>query len=54
MLSLLFADDTACLTSGPDLKAVIDKANTELQKLSAWFRANKMAVNVNKTKYIIF
>jgi hypothetical protein len=37
MLSLLFADDTACLTSGPDLKAVIDKANAELQKLSIWF-----------------
>jgi hypothetical protein len=54
MLSLLFVDDTACLTSGRDLKAVIDKANAELQKLSVWFRANKMAVNVNKTKYIIF
>jgi hypothetical protein len=54
MLSLLFADDTACLTTGPDLKAVIDKANAELQKLSMWFRANKMAVNVSKTKYIIF
>jgi hypothetical protein len=54
LLSLLFADDTACLTSGPDLKAVITKANTELQKISQWFRANKMAVNVSKTKYIIF
>jgi hypothetical protein len=54
MLSLLFADDTACLTSGPDLKTVIDKANIELQKLSVWFRANKMAVNVSKTKYIVF
>jgi sarcosine oxidase/L-pipecolate oxidase len=54
LLSLLFADDTACLTSGPDLKAVISKANTELQKISQWFRANKMAVNVSKTKYIIF
>jgi hypothetical protein len=54
MLSLLFADDTACLTSGNNLKDVIKKANVELQKLSQWFRANKMAVNVSKTKYIIF
>jgi hypothetical protein len=54
LLSLLFADDTACLTSGPDLKNVIAKANVELQKISEWFRANKMAVNVSKTKYIIF
>jgi hypothetical protein len=51
---LLFADDTVGLTSGPDLKTVIQKANTELQKLSTWFRANKMAVNVSKTKYIVF
>jgi hypothetical protein len=54
LLSLLFADDTACLTSGPILQDVIRTANTELQKLSQWFRANKMAVNVSKTKYIIF
>jgi hypothetical protein len=26
----------------------------ELKKLAKWFRANKMAVNVSKTKYIIF
>jgi hypothetical protein len=54
MLSLLFADDTACLTSGPELKNVITKANMELQKLSQWFKANKMVVNVSKTKYIVF
>jgi hypothetical protein len=54
LLSLLFADDTACLTSGPILKDVIRTANLELRKLSQWFRANKMAVNVSKTKYIIF
>jgi hypothetical protein len=53
MLSLLFADDTTCLTSGNDLKNVIKKAKLELQKLSQCFRANKMAVNVSKTKYII-
>jgi Reverse transcriptase (RNA-dependent DNA polymerase) len=54
MLALLFADDTACLLSGPELNPLILKANKELQKLSMWFRANKMAVNVSKTKYIIF
>jgi hypothetical protein len=54
MLALLFADDTAGLLSGPELQPLIDKANSELQKLSVWFRANKMAVNVKKTKYIIF
>jgi hypothetical protein len=54
LLSLLFADDTAALTSGPELQPVLDKANHELQKIGMWFRANKMAVNVSKTKFIIF
>jgi Reverse transcriptase (RNA-dependent DNA polymerase) len=54
LLTLLFADDTAGVTSGPELKPLIAKANLELQKLSTWFRANKMAVNVSKTKYIVF
>jgi Reverse transcriptase (RNA-dependent DNA polymerase) len=54
LLALLFADDTAGLTSGPDLKTVLKKANTELKKIATWFRANRMAVNVSKTKFIIF
>jgi hypothetical protein len=33
LLSLLFADDTAALTSGPELQPVLDKANHELQKI---------------------
>ena len=28
--------------------------NSEINKLANWFRANKMAVNISKTKYIIF
>jgi hypothetical protein len=54
LLTLLFADDTAGLVSGPELGPLIQKANAELQKLGTWFRANKMAINVSKTKYIIF
>jgi len=37
-----------------DLPTLIDKVNTELQKIANWFRSNRMAVNVSKTKYIIF
>jgi hypothetical protein len=54
LLTLLFADDTAGLVSGPELRPLMQKANSELQKIAAWFRANKMAVNVSKTKFIIF
>jgi hypothetical protein len=32
----------------------MDQVNAELKKWASWFRANKMAVNVKKTKFIIF
>ena len=54
LLSLLFADDTAGLKSGHEISQLIKDVNTELNKLANWFRANKMAVNISKTKYIIF
>jgi len=52
--SLLFADDTACLIGHGDLPTLYRLANTELQKIATWFKANKLAVNVKKTKYILF
>jgi hypothetical protein len=54
LLSRLFADDTACTASHANLDTLIQLANTEIQKIANWFRANKMAVNISKTKYIIF
>jgi hypothetical protein len=54
LLTLLFADDTAALDSDQDLPLLINRVNVELNKLANWFRANKMAVNISKTKYIIF
>jgi hypothetical protein len=54
MLSSLFADDTACTESHKNLTTLIDTVNTEVQKIANWFRANRMAVNISKTKYIIF
>ena len=54
LLTLLFADDTVGLDSDHDLATLIDRVNIEIQKLANWFRANKMAVNVSKTKYTNF
>ena len=54
LLTLLFADDTAGLKSGFNLNELISEVNVEINKLAIWFRVNKMAVNVSKTKYIIF
>ena len=54
LLTLLFADDTAGLKSGFNLNLLIEEVNVEINKIANWFRANKMAVNTAKTKYIIF
>jgi len=54
LLSFLFADDTSCTDSDKSLPTLINHVNTELQKIAIWFRANKMAVNISKTKFIIF
>jgi hypothetical protein len=53
LLTLLFANDTACLIAGPNIKEVTRKANLELQKIALWLGTSKMAVNVAKTKFVI-
>jgi hypothetical protein len=54
LFKLMFADDTAGLASGDNLPELFNSVNIEIKKIARWFRANKMAVNVGKTKYIIF
>ena len=54
LFSLLFADDTTCLAKGKKLSELTNYVNIELQKIANWFRANKMAVNTSKTKFIVF
>jgi Reverse transcriptase (RNA-dependent DNA polymerase) len=50
----LFADDTNALAQHENLNELIKFCNTELQKLAMWFKANKLAINVSKTKFMIF
>lgn len=50
----LFADDTSILASDKDLPTLINRTNLELSKLSTWFKANKLSLNLKKTKLIIF
>jgi hypothetical protein len=53
LFSALFADNTICLSKGKKLKDLIGFVKSELQK-GMWFRANKMAVNISKTQFIVF
>jgi len=54
LMTLLFADDTCALASNKNLDELILTCNNELQKLGAWFCANKLSINIKKCKYIIF
>jgi Reverse transcriptase (RNA-dependent DNA polymerase) len=50
----LFADDSTGLAEHKNLTDLCNFINIELKKLANWFTCNKMAVNISKTKYIIF
>ena len=52
--TLLFADDTTLQISGSNLEELFAKANHELLKAQSWFQANRLTLNVKKTKFILF
>ena len=52
--SILYADDTTLQKSSSNLINLYSTANDELIKLADWFKANKLTLNVSKTKYILF
>jgi hypothetical protein len=54
LFSVLLADDTTCLSQGKNLNELLLYVADELKKIALWFRANKMAVNTSKTKFIVF
>ena len=51
---ILFADDTTIFLSGKNIKTLFCNINEELLKISDWFHANKLSLNTDKTKYILF
>jgi hypothetical protein len=54
IFSSLFADDTIFINSNENLKVLEINANLQLEKAKVWFQANKLSLNVSKTKYIVF
>jgi hypothetical protein len=54
LLSFLFADDTTLLSSHDDLNYLINYVNVEFQKVVHYFRAHKMCLHPNKTKFLLF
>jgi hypothetical protein len=54
LFSILYADDTTGLDSDSDLQSLMTRVSMELRKMAIWFQSNRMALNISKTKYIIF
>ena len=52
--TILFADDTNIFFSHKGPQRVIDSLNNELKKLSDWFQVNKLSLNVEKSKFMVF
>ena len=49
-----FADDTNVFLSGRNIQSVYDQGNKKLSNIDNWVLANKLTVNVKKTKCILF
>ena len=49
---VLFADDTSIIHSHSNYNTLINQLNLELSKISLWFKANKLSLNVNKAPYL--
>ena len=52
--TIMFADDTNFFLSHKNIKEMFTKMNEELQKFNIWFKANKLSLNVDKTKFTLF
>ena len=50
----IFADDTNILNSHKNLQDLTNITNNELKTISDWMAANKLSLNIGKTKYILF
>ena len=50
----MFADDTNLFFSPKDIKSLFRFMNEELKKFQTWFNANKLSLNISKTKYSFF
>ena len=53
-LMLQFADDTIFQIFGQNPEKLVELANIELVNTSLLFKANKLTLNIGKTKYNLF
>ena len=50
----LFADDTNIYFDSPDLFNLQKTVNKELRKIKRWLESNRLALNIDKTNFVLF
>ena len=50
----MFVGETNFLYSRHYIKTIFSTVNEELEKLGGWFTANRLSLNIKKTKYTFF
>ena len=51
---MLFADDTNLFCSDNNARALFEIANQVLSRINDWFLVNKLSLNAEKAKYMLF
>lgn len=51
---VLFADDTNIFCSGDDLQNLLEDMTNEISKVKFWLDKNKLSLNLNKSKLMLF
>ena len=52
--SIIFADDRNLFYSHQNINDLFSTVNSELECINRWFKANKLSLNIEKTKYTLF
>ena len=50
----MLADETNFFYSHENIKGLFYTVNSELEKISQWFKANKLSINIKKTRFTLF
>ena len=53
-MEVIFADDTNLFLSHKNIDTLCASMTKELENVSAWFKSNKLSLNVDKTKWLLF
>ena len=51
---ILFADDTSITLSNSKISTLFHRFNKELHNVVTWLQCNKLSLNFEKTKYVLF